>query len=107
MSPDELIHRMDPALAMGRQALDTLLGVLARETVHDGRTDVAALDRYQPQAFRLAHLHARLHAAQAMMEYAGLGELEALLAGAYGGRVLDALRAELPRVAWHLGDTAS
>jgi (2S)-methylsuccinyl-CoA dehydrogenase len=90
-----LLSRLSVPLELGRSALDGAIGALAQATARNGRPDAERLEAYQPEAFRLAHLHARAHAAAEMLRYGARGELEALLALAFGARTLHELSAGL------------
>ncbi len=106
MNPAALLARLTAPLEQGRAALDAAIGALAQATAtgrsDPGRPDPERLEARQPEAFRLAHLHARSHAAAEMLRYARLGELETLLALVFGVRTLHELGAGLAWLAHRL-----
>jgi len=97
-----LLPRLAAHLAQGRSALDSAIGALAQIAAQGGRLQPDLLEAHQPEAFRLAHLHARAHAAAEMTRYGEHGELEALLALAFGARTLYDLSAGLSWLACRL-----
>jgi (2S)-methylsuccinyl-CoA dehydrogenase len=90
-----LLPRLDAALRQGRTALDAAIGTLARATAPAGRSDPARLEACQGEAFRLAHLHARLHAAETLAGQGPQGAPQALTALVFGLRALQELGAGL------------
>ncbi|MBI4083283.1 MAG: acyl-CoA/acyl-ACP dehydrogenase [Candidatus Lambdaproteobacteria bacterium] len=112
MNRSESLQQGRRALDASRQALDALVRRLARHVAREGRVDGALVDRFQSETFRLTQLHAQVQAAREMVAYGERGELEALLALAFLGLTVQALRQHLPELALRLagagvGDAAA
>ena len=89
-------------LAEGRRVLDHCWRTLASETAGEGKPDPGKLEACQVPAFRLAHLHAQDYAARTLFESGFGNDTEALLAIAFGARVLEAQLTGLPTLALHM-----
>jgi (2S)-methylsuccinyl-CoA dehydrogenase len=100
-----LLREAASVLRQGQAALDGLAGGLARACAPGGPSAAAALDRFQPEGFRLAQLAAQVHAAQSALPAAELGELEALLTLAGAGMTANLLREQMPLLAAQIGGT--
>jgi (2S)-methylsuccinyl-CoA dehydrogenase len=102
---EQLTIPLAERLDAGNEALEAALSALARTVTRDGRVEGALLEAHQQAAFRLAHLYAQGYVARAMVDYAALGELQALLAAVAIGQTLEALRTGLPWLALRLEGT--
>lgn len=81
----DLLEQTDNALATGEAQLASLMVSMAESVSVGGKLDMARLEALQPEAFRLAHIHAQSRAAREMMHERrsdgadGLGEDHRLL----------------------------
>ncbi len=98
-----MLERLGGSLAAGGKGLEALLAATARAAAGpDGKLDGAVIDRHGAEMFRLAQNYAAWNAAREMERYAATGDLEGLLALAFGGQVLASLQEQLPAIARHL-----
>lgn len=88
MTLDAVASRMEKAVASG--AL-----VLAESCVRDGRVSSELLDNHQDAAYRLAFLAAEAAAVAALVPYAGMGEVEGLIARVAAADLVRSARARL------------
>ena len=102
VSSRELLQQLDGALEAGGKALDGLMAFLARESSREGRMDTERMDAWQVEVYQVAHAFSALRVAGHARAYGEKGELEALLALAFGGRTLGELRGRLGQLALHL-----
>src|SRR5918995_3996038 len=81
----------DASLTAAAAAVDAAAAIVTDATRHvakqatgdGGRISVAKLDRHQVVAYDLAHAASAVEGCRVMLDYAGHGELEAMLARAY------------------------
>jgi (2S)-methylsuccinyl-CoA dehydrogenase len=97
-----------------RAVVDSAARRLARDSAREGRVDLNLLDREQVLAYDLASIAGQVAAAEEMLGYGELGELERDLAVAFAGDVAAGLAARLQgrEASWHAdgwlrGDVAS
>ena len=102
VSSRELLGRLDGALEAGGLALDGLMAALAGKSAKDGRIDTELMDAWQAEVYQVAQAFSALRVAGHARVYGEKGELEAMLALAFGGRTLNELRGKLAYLAMHL-----
>ncbi|MFI5400519.1 MAG: acyl-CoA dehydrogenase family protein [SAR324 cluster bacterium] len=107
MKTQTLLREADSILRQGQSALDAVVAGLARACVHGGKIDPDALDRVQPDGYRLACLYAQTYTARSTLPLAELGEVEALLALAGLGMTVNLLRDQLPLLSARIGGAAA
>jgi (2S)-methylsuccinyl-CoA dehydrogenase len=90
-----------------REVVDAAAARLAADSAKGGRVDLELMDREQVLAYDLAASASRVTAAEEMLAYGGLGDLEALLTCAFAGDVAAGLAgAAYGRAgAWALSDS--
>ena len=103
MKTQALLHEAASILRQGESALGAVAAGMARSCARGGRLDAGALERFQPEGFRLAHLFAQTYAALSTLPVADLGEVEALLTLAGAGMTANLLREQLPLLAAQIG----
>ncbi|MBF0351661.1 MAG: acyl-CoA/acyl-ACP dehydrogenase [SAR324 cluster bacterium] len=96
-------------LAAGKTLLDqageqvrAVLKKLAELSTKDGSIDTDLMDNYQVEAYRLGMVYSQWQAAEVMVEYAELGELERTMAIGYIGTTIQAIREQLSYCALRL-----
>jgi (2S)-methylsuccinyl-CoA dehydrogenase len=102
LNTKELLAGLDAALQTGNRALEAFIAALSARTAREGKIDADEAERFQGEIFHIAHVHSAVQGARGMCIYGSLGEVEGLLALAFGGRTLEMLRAGLNRLALHL-----
>ena len=106
MNVKEHLQRLDDALETGGKALEEAIAACARRVSREGRLDAELADGLQGEIYRIAHLYSALRAAEAARLYGEAGELEGLLALAFGGPTLEVLRGGVSHLALHLPEAA-